>query len=159
MANLNARAYSDTGLALTAQFEGLRLTAYQDAAGVWTIGHGHTGHDVHPGLTITTAQATQLLRQDAASAAAAVNRLVTCPLTQNQFDALVDFVFNLGAGIFARSTLLQKLNRDSLTAAAAEFARWNRAGTTVLPGLMQRRQAETALFLSPDESIPAAIAS
>jgi len=143
----NSLSYSATGLALTEQFEGLRLTAYQDSVGVWTIGYGHTGADVHPGLTITQQQAGNLLLKDVASAVASVNKLVTVALTQNQFDALVDFVFNAGAGNFSKSTLLRELNAGNVAAAAAQFPLWVHAGGVVLPGLVQRRKAEQALFL------------
>jgi len=85
--------YSDTGFALTRGFEGLRLTAYQDCAGVWTIGYGHTGPGVLPGQTITAVEAETLLHADLAEAVACVNRAVTATITQPQFDALVDFCF------------------------------------------------------------------
>src|SRR5271165_5063255 len=98
--------YSEAGLELTKRFEGLRLKAYQDDGGVWTIGYGHTGKDVKPRMTITEAKADDLLRSDVHTAVDAVSRLVTVPLTQGQFDALVDFVFNLGPTKFAGSTLL-----------------------------------------------------
>jgi lysozyme len=88
--------YSKNGLALTESFEGVRLTAYQDIRGVWTTGYGHTGPDVRPGMTITQAQAEQLLLADVAHAVSMVNRCVTVSLDQNQFDALVDFAFNAG---------------------------------------------------------------
>ncbi|MCA8110270.1 lysozyme [Burkholderia cepacia] len=152
-------AYSKTGLQLTEQFEGCRLTAYQDSVGVWTIGYGHTGQDVYKGLTITQEKAEQLLLQDIAKASAAVNRLVTLDragaadtdglpdLTQDEFDALVDFTFNLGAGRLAGSTLLKKLNAGDIEGAAAEFPKWIYAGGKVLAGLVKRRDAERALFL------------
>jgi lysozyme len=146
MPNINHRSYSPKGLALTQQFEGLRLAAYQDSVGVWTIGYGHTGAEVHHGLSITQERATELLMQDVASAVAHVNRLVTIELTQNQFDALVDFVFNAGPGNFASSTLLRKLNAKDFQGAAAEFRRWCHAGKIELPGLVKRREAEMALF-------------
>jgi lysozyme len=146
MPNINNLSYSPKGLALTQQFEGLRLTAYQDSVGVWTIGYGHTGTDVHPGLSITQQQASDLLMQDVSSAVANVNRLVTIELTQNQFDPLVDFVFNAGPGNFATSTLLRKLNAKDFPGAAAEFPKWCHAGKIELPGLLKRRQAERALF-------------
>jgi lysozyme len=133
---------------LTEQFEGLRLTAYQDSVGVWTIGYGHTGSDVRPGLTITQEQAGALLQQDVAGAVAAVNRLVTVTLTQNQFDALVDFTFNEGQGNLASSTLLRELNAGNTAGAAAQFLVWVYAGGVQLPGLVKRRQAEAALFQS-----------
>jgi lysozyme len=146
----NNLSYSQKGLALTAQFEGLRLTAYQDSVGVWTIGYGHTGADVHPSLSITQQQASDLLLKDVASAVAAVNRFVRVPLTQNQFDALVDFVFNLGAGTFSTSTLLRELNNGNFAAAAAQFPLWVHAKHEILPGLVTRRKAEQALFLEAD---------
>ncbi|MGA2690116.1 MAG: lysozyme [Candidatus Korobacteraceae bacterium] len=146
MANVNNLSYSDQGLALTEQFEGLQLTAYQDPVGVWTIGYGHTGADVQPGLTITQEQASDLLLQDVAGAVAAVNRLVTVPLTQNQFDALVDFTFNVGQGNLASSTLLRELNAGNTAGAAAQFLVWVYAKGVELPGLVTRRQAEAALF-------------
>jgi len=146
MANVNNLSYSDQGLALTAQFEGLQLTAYQDPVGVWTIGYGHTGPDVVPGLTITQEQASDLLLQDVSGAVAAVNRLVTIPLTQNQFDALVDFTFNVGQGNLASSTLLRELNAGNTAGAAAQFLVWVYAKGVELPGLVTRRQAEAALF-------------
>jgi lysozyme len=133
---------------LTEQVEGLRLTAYQDSVGVWTIGYGHTGSDVRPGLTITQEQASALLQQDVAGAVAAVNRLVTVTLTQNQFDALVDFTFNEGQGNLASSTLLRELNAGNTAGAAAQFLVWVYAGGVQLPGLVKRRQAEAALFQS-----------
>jgi len=144
---MNPHQYSDAGLALTKSFEGLRLTAYQDVAGILTIGYGHTGPDVKPGMTITDADADALLRSDVAEAVATVNRAVTATISQNQFDALVDFCFNAGSGNFLRSTLLRKLNLGDFTGAAAQFALWNHAGGQVVPGLTLRRKAEADLFL------------
>lgn len=149
-------SYSRRGLALTEQFEGLCLTAYQDSVKVWTIGYGHTGSDVHPGLTITQQQAGDLLLKDVGSAVATVNKLVTVKLTQNQFDALVDFVYNVGGGNLASSTLLKELNAGDYSGAAAQFVRWDKAGGMVLPGLLKRRQAEQALFLEADTAAAAA---
>ncbi len=143
---VNNFTYSGKGLALTEGCEGCRLTAYQDQVGVWTIGYGHTGSDVKPGLTITQEQAQDLLAHDVLGAAACVNRMVTVPLNQNEFDALVDFVFNLGAGAFGKSTLLTDLNAGKLEAAAAQFDLWDRAGGAEVAGLLRRRQQETALF-------------
>ncbi len=147
---VNDLTYSGNGLALTEQFEGLSLDAYQDQVGVWTIGYGHTGSDVAPGLSITQEQAEDLLAQDVASAAAFVNNAVSVALTQNEFDALVDFVFNLGAGAFRSSTLLRNLNAGNYAAAANQFDAWDHAGGTVVAGLLRRRNAETALFNTPD---------
>ena len=148
MTQVNNLSYSKSGLALTEQFEGLRLTAYQDSVGVWTIGYGHTGPDVYPGLTITQMEAESLLLNDVGTAAASVNRLVTVPLTQNEFDALVDFVFNLGTTNFASSTLLKDLNAGNFAAASGEFHKWDHAGGRVLVGLLKRRLGEADLFQS-----------
>jgi lysozyme len=127
--------------------EGCRLTAYKDSAGVWTVGYGSTGHDVKPGLKITMKRAEELLASDVAEAADAVNKYAL-PCTQGQFDALTDFVFNLGEGAFARSTLLRKHQAGNYTGAAQEFARWIYAGGKPLPGLIKRRAAEAHLYLS-----------
>jgi lysozyme len=141
--------YSSAGLELTERFEGCELTAYQDSVGVWTIGYGHTGTDVHSGLTITEEQASILLAADVAWAATCVNKSVKTTINQNQFDALVDFVFNLGCASLGQSTLLRLLNAGDFAGAAKEFLRWNKAGGKVVKGLTLRRQAETDLFNTP----------
>jgi lysozyme len=146
MMGVNDLTYSGNGLALTEQFEGCRLSAYQDQVGVWTIGYGHTGADVTPGLTITQVEAEALLAKDVLAAARCVNTLVKLSLTQGEFDALVDFVFNLGSGNFLRSTLLTALNAGDLAKAAAQFECWDRAGGVIVAGLLRRRQAELGLF-------------
>ena len=143
---VNNLTYSKDGLAITEQFEGCRLVAYQDQVGVWTIGYGHTGSGVVSGLTITQDQAIDLLASDVAASAAYVNAAVTVELQQNEFDALVDFVFNLGRGAFAGSTLLKNLNAGQFDAAAAQFDLWDHAGGQVVAGLLRRRQAEQAMF-------------
>ncbi len=140
---------SPDGYALIQAHEGRRLAAYRDPVGVWTIGYGHAG-DVQAGDVITPHQAEVLLAADVAVAEAAVRRLVRVPLTQGQFDALVSFVFNLGAGRLSGSTLLAKLNARDYAGAAREFGRWVKGtvdGRKVnLPGLVKRRAAERALF-------------
>jgi len=138
--------YSAAGLALTQASEGCELTAYQDSAGVWTIGYGHTA-DVQPGDSCTQQQATAWLAEDIQWAAHAVNQYVTVPLTQGQFDALTDFTFNLGVGSLVHSTLLRLLNASDYAGAGAEFPKWNMAGGHVLAGLVARRAAEQAMFL------------
>ncbi len=143
---LNNLTYGKDGLSLTEQFEGCVLTAYRDQVGVLTIGYGHTGPDVHPGLCIAQEQAEQLLAKDVQNAAACVNRTVAIALNQDEFDALVDFVFNLGTGAFEGSTLLKELNANNMTAAASQFDAWDRAGGAVVAGLLRRRQAEAQLF-------------
>ena len=142
--NISAR-----GIAFIKEHEGRRLTAYRDSAGLPTIGYGHlivAGDGLSINSTITEAQAEALLRADLATAINAVRSRVTAPLTQNQFDALVSLVFNIGAGAFRDSTLLRKLNQRDYNGARAEFARWNRAGGRVVQGLVNRRAAEEALF-------------
>jgi lysozyme len=136
---------SETGVRLIKQSEGLRTRAYPDSCGVWTIGYGHT-RGVRPGDRCDKARASGWLREDVGAAEAAVARLVSVPLSQGQFDALVDFVFNLGEGALQGSTLRRKLNAGDYEGAAAEFARWCHAGGAVLPGLVTRRARERALF-------------
>lgn len=137
--------YSKDGLALTERFEGCRYNAYQDVVGVWTIGYGHTD-GVYAGQTCTAEEAEEWLLEDVASAVDAVNRLVTVELTQDEFDSLVDFTFNLGTGAFTHSTLLAYLNDGDFEAAADQFDLWDKAGGRVVAGLLRRRQAEAALF-------------
>lgn len=137
--------YSADGLALTQKFEGCELTAYQDSVGVWTIGFGHTA-GVTPGMLCTQDQAIDWLQQDVQWAVNAVNQYVTAPLTQGEFDALVDFTFNLGVGNLVHSTLLRLLNSLDYEGAAAEFLKWNMAGGHVLAGLTARRLAEQEMF-------------
>jgi lysozyme len=137
---------SNEGLEAIARFEGLRLSAYLDAAGVPTIGYGHTG-GVQMGQTITRARALALLRQDAQTAVEGVRQAVHRDISQGQFDALVSFAFNVGVGAMRGSTLVRKLNAGDRTGAAAEFLKWTRAGGRVLPGLVARRKIEQAMFL------------
>jgi len=144
MANFS---YSDAGFALTKQFEGLVLSSYQDQVGVWTIGYGHTGPSVHGGQTITEDQANQLLASDIAGAVTCVNGAVRSAIQQNQFDALVDFVFNLGCAALLSSTLLRMVNAGDFAGAASQFLLWDHAGGVVVPGLLRRREAESDLFL------------
>jgi lysozyme len=132
--------------ALIRASEGCVLKSYRDNGGVLTCGWGHTGPDVREGETITPEQAEQLLEADAAKAGAAVCRLAP-KTTQGQFDALTDFVFNLGVGALAGSTLLHKHNAGDFAGAAAEFGKWVYAADRILPGLVKRRAAEAALYL------------
>lgn len=147
---MTARTVSPNGVALTKQFEGCDLDVYPDPATraePYTCGYGHTGPDVKKGARVTQAQADAWLAADLAKAAAVVNASVTVPLTQNQFDALTDFVFNVGAGNFRASTLLRLLNKSDYAGAADQFPRWGLAAGKVMPGLVRRRNAERALFL------------
>lgn len=145
---------SPDGAAFIQTQEGLQLTAYPDAGG-YSIGYGHhingteaqiIGQSLGPGSTITPAQANALFQSDVSAAVAAVNSAVGVPLTQNQFDALVDFTFNEGVGAFENSTLLQLLNSGNYEGAAAQFAQWNLSGGTVNQALVARRAAEAGLF-------------
>lgn len=138
---------SPKGLAVIKQFEGLRLTAYKCPAGVLTIGYGSTGNHVKPGMTITEQEAERLLLDDLARFEVGVQEVIKQPLTQGQFDALVSFSFNVGLGALRESTLAAKLKAGDVTGSANEFARWNKAGGKVLPGLVKRREAERALFV------------
>lgn len=136
------------GLNLLKDFEGLRLKAYRDSVGVWTWGYGSTGPHVTPNKTGTKEEAEDLLKEDVSRFEKGVIELVKVPLTQNQFDSLVSFSFNLGLANLKSSTLLKKLNASDYVGAANEFLRWNRAGGKVLAGLTRRRVAERDLFLS-----------
>jgi len=139
---------SKKGIDLIKSFEGLELKAYKDSVGVLTIGYGSTGNHVFAGQSITEAQAEDLLKSDLLRFEKGVSAVVTVPLTQNQFDALISFSFNLGLGNLKSSTLLKKLNAKDYTGAANEFTRWNKAGGKVLSGLTRRREAEKNLFNS-----------
>lgn len=135
------------GLDLIKEFEGLRLEAYQDSVGVWTIGYGHTGPEVHAGMTITQEKAEELLKQDLAYAEKYVERYLTVQVTPNQFAAMVSFTYNLGPHNFKSSTLLRCVNKRNPKDAANEFEKWCKAGGIVVPGLLRRRKAERDLFL------------
>ena len=137
---------SERGLALIRQFEGLRLSAYKCPTDVPTIGYGTT-KGVKMGMTIDKAEAERLLRDDVERFEQYVDKLVTVPLTQGQFDALVSFCYNLGPANLEQSTLMKYLNTGLYTDAANQFMRWNKANKAVLAGLTRRRAAEQALFL------------
>ena len=139
---------SEKGLALIKKHEGLRTEAYKCPAGIWTIGYGHTGK-VKATDKITEAEAEQLLAEDAETAGKTVSTLVKKPLNQNQFDALVSFVFNLGCRNFAGSTLLRRINRNPQdNAIREEFARWVYSKGQRLDGLVKRRLDECELYFS-----------
>ncbi len=150
LANANLQ-YSGSGLAVTESFEGLRLVAYQDVRGVWTIGFGHTA-GVYAGMTCTPAQAAAWLEQDIQWAASVVRNVVAVPLTQGEFDALTDFVFNVGSGNFQASTMLKDLNAGDIAGAADQFHVWDLAGGQVVAGLLRRRIAEQDEFDGHDGS-------
>ena len=140
---------SAKGRELLKQREGVRLKAYQDSVGVWTIGVGHTSAaglpKVYKGLTITQAQADSILTADLVKFEQTVNKAVTVSLTQNEFDALVSLCFNIGQGAFSKSSVVRKLNSGDKKGAADAFLLWKNAGGK--PILLKRRQAERLQFL------------
>ncbi|EML4892966.1 lysozyme [Klebsiella oxytoca] len=146
---------SNNGIALIKGFEGCRLTAYPDpgtGGAPWTIGYGWThpvdGKPIKPGMKIDQATADRLLKTGLVSYENDVLKLVKVKLTQNQFDALVSFAYNVGSRALSTSTLLKKLNAGDIRGAADEFLRWNKSGKEVMPGLTNRRKAEREVFLS-----------
>ncbi|UNF39083.1 lysozyme [Bartonella krasnovii] len=144
------RKISQEGLALIKQWEGLRLNAYKDAIGVWTIGYGHTSAAgkpfVHKGMTITEKQAEELLCKDLRQFENTVAKAVTVSLNSWQFAALVSFCYNVGTTAFCNSTLLKKLNQGEYEAVPAELQKWIKAGGKRLQGLVHRRVAEAGLW-------------
>ncbi len=138
------------GQKLLRAYEGLRLTAYRCPAGLWTIGYGHTV-TTRPGMTITEAQAEQLLASDLHRYEEAVRSLIRVPLGDNQFSALVCFTFNVGISALGASALCRNLNRGWYDQVPAQLKRWNKGGGRILPGLVRRRTAEAALWLAPDQ--------
>lgn len=143
---MNDYTYDPQGLAFTERSEALRLTAYPDQGGIWSNGYGHTGDDVYPGQVITQEQAIAWLQRDLATAEAAVNHSVTVPLTQGQYDALVDFAYNCGTGAFERSTMLKQLNEGQYSLADASFQRWVFVKGVKNRGLENRRTGEQQEF-------------
>lgn len=138
--------YSKIGLQqLTESFEGCRLVAYQDVVGRWTIGYGHTA-GVVKGMVCDRPAAESWLMSDMAWAEAAVDRLLTVQLDQGEFDALVDFTFNLGAGSLQHSTLLKLINERDFVDAVKEFVKWDEAGGKIIEGVLRRRVAEANRF-------------
>jgi len=144
-----SRRINDEGFKLLTTFEGCLLTAYDDSVGVWTIGYGHT-EGIHPGMSITQAQAEQFLQKDLEIFESYVEDAVQVDVNEDQFSALVCFCFNVGPGSegFGGSTLLRKLNAGDFQGAAGQFPRWNKGGGEPLLGLTRRRLAEQALFFS-----------
>jgi lysozyme len=135
------------GLALLKSFEKCRLVAYQDSGGVWTIGWGHTGPEVHEGLIWSQQQADAALVDDTQKAVIGVAKCLDVAIAQNAFDALVCFAFNVGLGAFHSSTLLKRVNAGDTAGASAQFLVWDHVGGVESAGLLRRRQAEQALFL------------
>lgn len=145
------KSISKTGIDLISSFEDIRLNAYDDGVGIWTIGIGTTvypnGVKVKKGDKCTLKQAKEYFAHDLKRFECSVNNLVKVPLSQNQFDALVSLTYNIGQTAFSNSTLLKKLNAKDYRGAADQFQQWNRGGGKVMKGLVRRREAERALFL------------
>ena len=139
---------SADGIDLIKHFEGCKLKAYKCPAGITSIGYGHTGDDVHDGLVWTQQQADDALQSDLDRFEKGVESLVTVPLKQCQFDALVSFAYNLGLGRLKGSTLLKMLNDGRYEGAADQLLLWVSRGTAYEKGLTLRRKAERSLFLS-----------
>ena len=135
------------------QFEGLKLKAYKDSVGIWTVGFGNifnldTGNPIKEGDEITLETAERWLKIEVDNLQAKMRKVITVTLTDNQWTALTSLVYNIGFGAFKRSTLLRLLNAGaSKEEVAKQFLRWNKAGGKEIKGLTNRRQAEYNLFL------------
>jgi lysozyme len=145
--------FSDNGLELLKVLEGFRAKPYADSGGKMTVGYGHL---IVPGDgvggnddIITVSKATELLSNDVSRTVGGVNNSVTSTITQNQFDALVIFAYNVGIGAFSKSTLLRMLNAGDVAGAAEQFLRWDKVNGVSVSGLHNRRLAEQKLFLTP----------
>jgi len=153
---------SGNGLDLLKDFEGLKLRAYLDPVGIWTVGYGHTSAAgppaVTPGLVITQGEAEEILKRDMAQYEDGVRKHVKATLTQGQFDALVDFAYNAGVGALAKSTLLKRVNAGKFDEVPAEFMKWTKGGGRELPGLVRRRRAEAKLWRGIDTDTPVVVA-
>jgi lysozyme len=148
------RSINTAGLNLIKSFEGCELKAYQDVAGIWTIGYGHI-HGVREGMTITADQATAFLQQDLADTEAFVDSMTSAvPTTNNQYSAMVSLCFNIGRGNFQASSVLRLHRAKNYNAAADAFLMWDKShvdGRLVeVQGLLNRRQAEKDLYLTQE---------
>ena len=146
-------------LDLIKQFEGLRLKAYKDPVGIWTIGYGTTaaagvGCVPKAGMVITEDQAEGYLLLALDKFAAQVRPKITAPINENEYGAFLSLAYNIGPGAFGKSSALRKFNAGDKAGAADAILMWNKAGGKVLKGLVNRRQAERALFLTPVTSAP-----
>lgn len=140
---------SQEGIALIKHYEGCRLESYQCSAGVWTIGYGST-KNVKEGMSISSEKAEKLLINDIQVFEKEIKKLVTVPLIQNQFDAIVSWTFNLGSSNLKTSTMLKVLNNGVYEAVPEQIKRWNKVGGVVNDGLVKRRKSEALLFEGKD---------
>lgn len=142
---------SENGYAVIREFEGFRANAYLDTGGVWTIGYGTIkypdGFRVKKGDTCTQAQAELWLKNDCKWVDACLDKYITVPVSQNQFDALASFVYNIGESAFVKSTMLKSLNAGNFLGSASQFNRWVYDNGECIQGLVNRRTKEKALFL------------
>lgn len=138
---------SDSGLTLLKSLESCGLAPYKDSKGVWTDGYGNT-HNVIPGVSISQDEADTMLLDNVIDTEQAISRLIKVDLTQNQFDALVIFAFNIGVTAFKNSTLLLMLNAGHYTDASEQFSVWDKCAGKTLLGLVRRRETEKELFLT-----------
>jgi lysozyme len=144
---------SGRGLSAIKHFEGCVLTTYQCPAGIDTIGYGHTGFDVVPGLVWTQEQAEETLMRDLERYERAVESAITRPMTQGQFDACVSLCFNIGPHAFAKSTLVQRFNQGDIAGAGRQFTVWNRAAGKFNAALLERRTAELWMFATSTKQL------
>lgn len=140
---------SEEGINLIKKFEGCKLEAYQDAVGVWTIGYGHT-KNVHEGQVIKQKEAESMLVHELLEYCHHVEKALEVELTQNQFDALVSWTYNLGPTNLNRSTMLKVINANNMSEVPTQIKRWNKAGGKILDGLVRRRKAEALMFEGKD---------
>lgn len=154
---------SERGRKLIETFEGLRLTAYRDAVGVWTIGYGHTARSGEPlpyaGMTISWAKADAILASDLRPVEQGVLTAIKRPMAQGQFDAMVSLAFNIGLSAFRASSVARYFNRGQPILAANAFRLWDKAGGAVVGGLGARREAERSEFLFSGSADPSKISS
>lgn len=141
------------GYDLIKTFEGFRSQAYQDSAGIWTIGYGNIRYEdftrVKKGDKISYARAEEVFRFFADRFSAQVDAMITTPITQNQFNAVVSFAYNVGIGALSSSTLLKKINKNPKDPSiSSEFLKWVNAGGKKIPGLVIRRQKEAKIYFS-----------
>jgi lysozyme len=149
---MNNPTTSAKGRAFIKGYEKLRLIAYPDpgtGGAPYTLGWGQTGPNIKKGSTCTKEEADAWFDAHVAKCEAAIAKYITVPLNQNQFDALVSWLYNCGEDIARTSTLTKKLNLGDFLGASQEFPRWNHSGGHILDGLTTRREAEQMVFLTP----------
>jgi len=141
---------SPEGIIAIIEREGMKLKAYKDVVGVWTICAGHTSRagppKVYPGMTCTLTECTNILANDLKKYEAAVDAAITKPMTQDQFDAMVSLCYNIGPFAFKRSSVVRHFNNGNIAKAGDSFLLWNKAGGKIVQGLVNRRKKERLQF-------------